>query len=225
MSPNPAVLTWPRATRRLLVPTFIGGYGSKTGKTFTGIPIGAGSPTRTVVVAMTKAGYAQSGDSFDGTTINGTVATVTDQGIQYAHTSHGMAGVAFANIPTGETAEIVLGSTAGNSASVSVWVVDAILARHAGGSSSGTNSTFGGSVAVPAGGFAVFAAACARSIYDPVPTVQPPAVLRFYGTSANVDWGQHASMDCVESGTVTTSITFNGTAAGGGMGMTSFRAA
>ena len=102
MSPNPAVLTWPRpvtAGGGDVTLTFIGGSSSLTGR-----DIGAAASDRIVFVAYSARVYHATAPS--SVTIGGVAATVDAIAFSYGENYFAYVLIAHATVPTGATATI-----------------------------------------------------------------------------------------------------------------------
>lgn len=148
-----------------LIPQHRATVGSATNAstyTFSDIPIGAESPSRSVVIVITKSGYAQ--HSITGVTVGGVSASIDASAITGG--TGGSVFVARAVVPSGTTADVVVTGSSSLSLAVGVWTVDAILqvastlvyARY----------DYGVSVVidVPANGFAVLGISCRATPED-----------------------------------------------------------
>ena len=205
MSPNPALLTWPSSVGEALVPTYataVGSAANASAYAFTNVAIGAASASRTVLVAVTTAGYpsgADSNASVTSVTVGGLPATI-DHGTWGNPASQGQS-VAFARIavPEGETAtiEVTMGQVKLSSA-IAVWTVDTAITVHSTtGSPPGEKSyspSISATTALPPGGFAL--AAIARLSNSGPTTLSGEFALRAMNP-ATIDSGGHWFFDSV----------------------------
>lgn len=120
MSPNPAVLTWPRpvASGSLAVDYLTILYEtSPTGpKTWTGVAIGDADASRVIVVSVGYSGAST--NALISVTIGGVAAT-----IHVAKATTPVLAIASASVPTGTTADITVTPTSGSPSRyhVGVW--------------------------------------------------------------------------------------------------------
>lgn len=111
MSPNPALLTWPRPVGGgALTCSYVGATGSSANQqtyTFANVPIGTAAADRTVVVlAMTRASGARTVSSL---TIGGTAATIDLNAANLVGSpNYETVAVTRLAVPSGDTANIVV---------------------------------------------------------------------------------------------------------------------
>lgn len=121
----PATNGWFDGSKRLVPPGAIwrGTYGSsvnQTTYTFTGVPLGPESPTRTVFVAFSSTGYGMAASSV--VTINGVTATLDIDAWHTATSAH--SSIHRLVVPAGTTATIVASEDGSLSGAIGVWTID-----------------------------------------------------------------------------------------------------